>query len=372
MKSKGPTPATTLIAFDGLSHGGAERHIVDLACGMTRLGLRRVVVATAGGALQAELEAAGVEHEYIPLSKYAPWALLLRARRLDRLVRKHRAGVLHSHSRLNNAACSLALRLFRTPAAHIATAHNVYPDKHRLGFWPSPTICVSAAAQDYVRRHSAAETCVIVNGVRQPKFNRSGNEVRQEFGIAPGARVIVNVGRLSEQKAQYLLIEAFARLVARGVADCHLLLVGEGELRGRLEQLVATHALRSRVTFAGARDDVFDLLAASDIFALSSRWEGLGLVLVEAAACGLPLVAFKVGGVVEAVEDGHNGLLVPPENIEALSDALRVLVLDEGARRRMGAAGRALYERKFSLEKCVLATNDVYAEVAQDKADRTT
>lgn len=360
---KPPEPAT-LITFDGLHRGGAERHIVDLACGLTRLGLRRVVVATSGGPLEAELEAAGVAHEYVAHSGHMPWSLLYRAWRLNRLVRKHGASVLHSHSRVTNLASALAVKLFGAPAVHIATAHNVYPDKHRLGCWPATTICVSNAAERYVREHSHARTRVIVNGVRRPESRTSRNDLRRTLGISPDAIVIVNVGRLSEQKAQYLLIEAFARLVGREPSQpLHLLLVGEGELRDRCAKLVAELALQDVTTFTGARDDVFDLLAASDIFALSSRWEGLGLVLVEAAACGLPLVAFEVGGVGEAVDNGVNGLMVAPQDTAAMAETLHRLALDKALRARMGAAGKALFESKFSLDRCIRATADVYRTV---------
>lgn len=351
-----------LIVFDGLNHGGAERHIVDLAAQLDPMTGRRAIVATAPGPLLRELESAGITHEPMRPVRNVPWRLLAAARRIDMLARRHGASVLHSHSRVCNLECMLATKLLQTPAVHVATAHNVYPDKHSMSFWPAHTICVSAAAQAYVRQHSRARTRVILDGVKRPKGQRARSVVRASLPLPDAATVFINVGRLSEQKAQYLLLQAFAKVRADAQGDAHLLLVGEGEQRPRIESDIARMGLGQCVHLLGARDDVTDLLAASDVFVLSSRWEGLGMALVEAAASGLPLISFEVGGVVEVVKEGVTGVLVAPGDIDALAAAMRRLRDDPELRAALGSAGKLHFEQHFSLEKCVLATEQFYRE----------
>lgn len=357
---------TVLMIFESLNLGGAERHIVDLADGLQRLSGRRVVVATQGGILQKELEEKGVTHERIPGIRYTPAHILRVARAVDKLVRKYHARVMHSHSRYYNLACLLAEKFFRSPAVRIATAHNVYPDKHWLGFWPKHTICVSPAAEQYVRSYSSAKTRVILNGIPPFPAPRPAQQVRSDLGISPNELVLLNVGRLSEQKAQYLLLDAFAKVIRMaGIPPLRLLIAGEGELRGRIEQDIAKLNIGNRVSLLGNRSDIGDLMAASDIFVLSSRWEGLGIVLIEAASVGLPLVSFKVGGVVEVVRHDETGFLVEPEDTDELARSLAALIRDRRLRERMGQAGRRLYAERFTLGKCVEETERFYAAVVK-------
>jgi glycosyltransferase involved in cell wall biosynthesis len=186
---------------------------------------------------------------------------------------------------------------------------------------------------------------VVPNGVDPPTASAQRPE-----GVPEHAPLLIEVARLAPVKGQRELIEALARLQR---SDAVAMLVGQdfeagGAYRRELESRAAALGVAERVVFAGYRDDVPALLAASDVFVLPSRIEGLPLTVLEAMAAGKPVVATRVGGTPEAVVDGETGLLVPPGDIDALAHALDALLGDPVGARVLGEAGRRRAERTFS------------------------
>jgi glycosyltransferase involved in cell wall biosynthesis len=171
--------------------------------------------------------------------------------------------------------------------------------------------------------------------------------------------VIGNVARLAPQKGQRFLIDAAPKVLERH-PDARFVFVGEGELREDLERRAEHAGVADRFLFTGARDDVPELLASMDVFALPSLFEGLCYAVIEAQAAGVPVVATPVGGVRENVVEGETGLIVPPEDANALADAI-VRLLDEPAEARRLAenARRRTFER-YSLRRMVDATIELY------------
>ena len=164
-------------------------------------------------------------------------------------------------------------------------------------------------------------------------------------------------------KGQRHLIEAAAIVVTR-VPDARFVIAGEGELRPALERQIRDHHLEKHVFLAGFRPDVLSVHKAFDIFVMSSVTEGLGTSVLDAMACGKPIVATTAGGIPEVVKDGTTGLLVPPRNHDAMAAALVTLLADQEARRAMGAAGQARVRERFSAERMVHDTLAVYRRVA--------
>src|SRR5262249_27551186 len=156
------------------------------------------------------------------------------------------------------------------------------------------------------------------------------------------------VARMTPQKGQDLLLRAFAR-VHDDVKASRLLLVGDGAQRARYEEMSERLGLTGSVRFLGVRKDVPDLLRASDVLALPSRHEGFGLVLAEALACGVPVVATNAGPMPEIVRDGQTGRLFAEEDVAALGAALLELLLDPARRREMGARGREDVKARFAV-----------------------
>ena len=192
---------------------------------------------------------------------------------------------------------------------------------------------------------------------RTPRRPRA--ELRAELGLPAEAPVVVSVMRLVPQKAPLDFIAAAGRLL-RDVPEARVLIVGDGPLRQLVETRCRVLGIRDRVVFTGLRTDVPELLAASDVLALSSLWEGLPRVIPQAMAAGLPVVATAVAGNAEAVADGVTGMLVPPHDPPALGAALAALATDGGRARTMGAAGRAR-AAEYSVRRMVDDLEALYA-----------
>jgi glycosyltransferase involved in cell wall biosynthesis len=171
--------------------------------------------------------------------------------------------------------------------------------------------------------------------------------------------IITNVARLNPQKAQHLLLEA-AQIVLHQFPQAHFLIVGKGHLEQELKQRAQALGLERHVTFTGVRHDIPAILAESDIFVLSSQWEGLPLSAVEAMAAARPVVVTNVGGNTELVEHGRSGLVVPPNNIEALADGLLTLLQDRSTRITLGAAARQRVQHLFSTDRFIQQYESLY------------
>ncbi len=188
---------------------------------------------------------------------------------------------------------------------------------------------------------STEKVRVIPNGVdvaalSAPADMRGG--IRQELGLAPAEFVWLAIGRLLPQKDYPTLLRAFQPLAN---APARLLIAGRGPLLDELQQQARQLGIASQVMFLGVREDIAGLLAAADGFVLSSAWEGMPNVVMEAQAAARPVVATQVGGVPELVEDGKNGLLAPPADPAALSETMRrLMMLSPEQRQQMGLSGR--------------------------------
>jgi glycosyltransferase involved in cell wall biosynthesis len=183
--------------------------------------------------------------------------------------------------------------------------------------------------------------------------------VRRALGLPGGDLLITMIARLAVQKDPLTLLEASRRLPGD---HWRVLLVGEGPLASHVARFVTEHRLSDRVQLLGARMDAMQILAVSDIFVLSSHWEGLPLTIIEAMMAGLPVVATRVGGVDELIEDGVTGTLVPPRNAAALTAALDELLQNGSRRRQMGQAGRQRALGLFTLDLMIQQTRELYRE----------
>ncbi|RZJ75333.1 MAG: glycosyltransferase, partial [Flavobacterium sp.] len=193
--------------------------------------------------------------------------------------------------------------------------------------------------------------------------------VRRELGFAHDDFVIGTAVVLSEQKGIRYLIEAAKRVCAE-LPKARFVVAGDGPLRGALEDMGRASGLGERLTFLGFRRDIPELISSFDVYALSSLWEGLPLALLEALAIGKPIVATRVGGNPEIVEDGENGFIVPPRDADALARALVRVALDDGFRARVRAANVAKFAARFSLEAMLRGHAETYADVVGRASSR--
>jgi glycosyltransferase involved in cell wall biosynthesis len=200
----------------------------------------------------------------------------------------------------------------------------------------------------------------VPNGVA-PLDRRPGRaDARRALGVPPDVPLVLTIGRLTHMKDQATLLAAAPALLARH-PGARVVLVGDGPLRGDLVRAAAGLGVAGSVCLPGSRPDARRLMAAADVFVLTSRHEGMPLVALEAMEAGLPVVGTRVIGTEEVVDDGVTGVLVPPGDAVALAGALADLLDSPGRRRRMGRAGRRRYLARFTRARMAERTAAVYA-----------
>jgi glycosyltransferase involved in cell wall biosynthesis len=199
---------------------------------------------------------------------------------------------------------------------------------------------------------------VVINGVDTKRFRPTEEKEALDgmLQIPPAKHTLLSVGRLCEAKDQLTLLRAIKRLTQKGV-DVRLGLIGDGELSQLLNDKVTELELGRRVELLGSQSSVERILPHADLFVLSSRREGLPMALLEAMACGLPIVSTAVGGIPEVVKDGVHGCLVPPETDEVLAERIGALLGQPDVMSRMSAANRRIVKSDHSMTK----TAETYA-----------
>lgn len=252
----------------------------------------------------------------------------------------------------------------------IGTEVNIYEKKQplhaRLERWLMQGSDAVIASAESVKQHYVAQVRadparveVIYNAVdwAQLQTTMTRDEFRKSIGVPLDAAAAGIIARLTEQKAHRVLFESMAQ---PELSALHVVVVGDGELRDDLRSRAESLGIAGRVHFLGARRDLGNILAAIDIFTMPSYWEGLPLSMVLAMGAGLPVVASRVAGIPEVVNDGVSGLLVDPGNSGQLTQALATLMQDSGRRARLGAAARAFVLPRFGIDGYVASVTALY------------
>ncbi len=353
--------------------GGQERVALDLAIGQRARGHRVSVLSLApppDGAMAEEFEAAGVEVGRVPKRGGLDPTLVPR---LAWALRERAADVVHTHNPLPLIYGAPAARMVGAAAIHTKHGKNPGGRGQRLlrrgaaqlahAFVAvSDTTTVQARAQ---RDAPLSRLHTIPNGIRLDRYAPDAEAraaVRVELGLGD-AWVVGTVGRLDAFKNQALLVRAMAPLLSSRV---RLVIVGEGDARAEVEAAIAALPDPRWVVMTGRRMDVPRIVHAFDVFTLSSKSEGLPLVVPEAMAAGLPIVATSVGGLPSVVDDGVTGLLVPVEEA-AMSAALARLAGDHELARTMGVKGREVALARYSHDRMVDAYLALYARYVQPR-----
>jgi len=344
---------------------GGQNQVWLSARGMAARGHDVVVACRAGGVLAERARAAGLAVREMrfrgDLWPAAPLALAS-------VLREMRPDVVHLHDPHAVSAGMLARRL-AGPRPFVATRRVDFALRGFLSRRKyaacDRVIAVSEAIAGVLRRGGLApeRVRVVYEGVPDRPAQTGGREALRELGIPADAPVVGNVAALTGHKDQATLLAAAARVGVR-MPEVRFLIVGEGELRGRLEALSRDLGLQRRCIFAGFRADLDRLIPAFTVFCLSSHMEGLGTSLLDAMAFGVPVVATAAGGIPEAVMDGLTGRLVPPRDPDALAAALVEVLADPARRAAWGRAGRHRFEERFTADRMVEATLATYAELA--------
>jgi glycosyltransferase involved in cell wall biosynthesis len=233
---------------------------------------------------------------------------------------------------------------------------------------PSRMVAVSAQVRNYAIKKEKARAerlTVIENGIESLKIQTIGHEkraaLRADIGVPEGGLLLLTVGRLTIQKGHTVLLDAISKLKGTKIMFAF---AGDGPQLEVLQKKAGTLGVNDRVRFLGVRNDINELLLSADVFVQPSLWEGLSLALLEALLAGLPVIATRVEGVVDVVEDGVSALLVPPNDPSALDDAIDRLIKDGDLRAELGAAGKKRVETNYSLDKMCLAYEQLMLDLA--------
>lgn len=318
--------------------------------------------ALAGASLPEGMEVVDLSRA----GRFDPLAIV----RIARLIRRDRVRLVHTHLVHAGILGKIAARV--TGAAAITTRHYVadpkertfaYRLENRLTAGSAAVIAVTRAIAEHLRnaRICAPERIVVIpNGVDVSVFDprRAGSRAGD---AAAGGTVIGCAGRLHPQKGHAVLIEAFAR-IARERGDVDLEIAGDGPLRGALEGRAREMGIAERVRFLGAvsHGAMPETIARWDLFVMPSLREGFGIAAAEAMAMERAVVASGIEGLAEVVDPGETGLLVPPNDPEALAEAVLSLIRDPERRRRMGERGRERVTRHMSIEATASRVADLY------------
>jgi glycosyltransferase involved in cell wall biosynthesis len=351
--------ARILLLSTSLGMGGADRQIVYLAKALLACDYDvRLVSMTPLEEMGRQALAEGLPVTSLDMVRgRADWSAFSR---LVKLLRSWQPHLLSSFMYHANLMGRLAGRWAGVPllVTSIRSERNGSPGQDwlmRLTNWMDH--CQTTNSQqvaDSLRQRgllSPGKSRVIPNGIDPDALTASAAErvrLRGELKLEQNEFVWLAIGRLLPQKDYPTLLEAFAPL---GRHPARLLIAGRGPLLAELQQQVDRLGVSSQTVFLGVRQDIASLLAAADGFVLSSAWEGMPNVVMEALAAAKPVVSTRVGGVAELVQDGKTGWLVPARDPKALSQAMhRLMTLSETERQRMGWAGREHLRAHFGLE----------------------
>jgi glycosyltransferase involved in cell wall biosynthesis len=360
--------------------GGAEEQVIRMSMGLKDRGWQvEVVSMLPPKPLPADFEKSGIPVRSLDMARGVadPRGIF----RLAQLVRRFQPAILHSHMTHANLLARTARLICPIPVLvctlHGLKMHSVGGGSTRLRelahrvtdrFADLTTTICRAAANSYIEDGSvpAGKIEVFPNGVDTTRFCPNAftrARVRRDLGIE-SEFVWLAVGRLEKPKAYGTMIRAFAQLHRETHPDAVLLICGNGSLEAEMKQLAQELGVGGKVRFLGLRRDIPEVMNAADGYLMSSDTEGLPMVLLQASASGIPIVATAVGGNSEVVADARSGYIVTPGNPDAMAAAMqRLLDLPVAERRSMGLAGRAYTIANFEAKHVFDQWNELYRKM---------
>jgi glycosyltransferase involved in cell wall biosynthesis len=350
-------------------YGGA-RQVAYLLNGLARFPGKHVLVCAQGAEIEEAVQNPAVRIRPLPFRGDFDLAFI---HRLRRAIRDERPDLLHIHSRRGDLLAALAGRLERIPMIHSRRVDNPprlidtrvkFPLFERIVTISDGIreVLIAAGVPD-------AQVVCVPSAVDTERYRPGGERAwfREEFNLPEGRTIIGTIAQLIPRKGHEVLLDALPAVLARH-PDIRVLLFGKGPIEADLRQAVKARGLDDAVLFAGYRTDMHRVIPCLDLVVHPAWMEGLGVSLLETAACGVPIVAARAGGIPEIVHDGLNGRLIEPGDSRALADDLNELLDRPEQRREFGAAGRRLVLERFSVERMVAGNFEVYRKLATRKA----
>ncbi|MDD5449861.1 MAG: glycosyltransferase [Candidatus Omnitrophica bacterium] len=350
-----------------LNVGGVETGTVDIAKWLTGHG-HKCVVVSGGGRLVRQLENHGITHYQVNVGKKSPLSIITSIKALKEIIKKEEINIVHARSRVPALAAFFAARAMKRP--FITTAHGYYSKHPFSGIMGWGRIVI--VASNVMARHMMENFNVPFDRIRL--VPRGVDISRYHFnpdiskGQKGGDYTIGMIGRLTPLKGHSYFLKAIS-IISRTMPHLKVLIVGNPpkgreKYREDLKLMSRRLGIGNIVEFIEHSDDIPQIFNRLDLLVLSSiAPEGFGRVIIEAQAAGVPVVATRVGGVVDIIEDGLNGVLVYPRDSQSLSEGILKVARDRAFAQRVAQEARRVTEEKFTLDKMCQQTFHVYEEV---------
>jgi glycosyltransferase involved in cell wall biosynthesis len=333
------------------TRGGMENYIINFLKNLPVNTFRITCICPCESLFTNALRQVGVEAVYVtPLSDNPEWRSIQMAMEVCRL---HQVDVLHAHMPKSHVLAGITGALLQKPV--VATVHGMHITPHELGVTlaTKSTLamnCLETYIQALALGVPEERVNLFHNGVDTEAFKpgNRGDKLRERIAVSPGTLLVGFVARLEHEKGPDLFLRA-AGHVHESLPDVHFAVVGAGSMLKRLLQMRQFLQLENHLHFVDWSTDPAEVYPAFDLMAHTSRNDGTSLVLLEAMACGRPVVGMSVGGVREVIENEHTGMLVEPNDWEAMGNQIISLLQQPGVLQSMGEAARKRVETNFNV-----------------------
>jgi len=381
----GGDPVRVLLVVNSLGFGGTERMIERLVLHLTRAGSVRFTVCSLGerGPIGDRLAGAGIDVRAFGIGGGAARQIALGTVAVRRLLRDGGFDLVHSFLYRSHTACRLA-RVASGRRIPLVSSERCLGENRgrftrllnrRTAAWSDRVLAVSSAvAEAAVRRDGVRpdRVAVVPNGIEPATADlRDRRRLRRALGLDEEDVLFLYLGRLHREKGPDVLLQALEPLHRDAAAGWMAVLVGDGPERKAVAAALASKPWGARVRSTGARSRVGPWLDAADVLVLPSREEGMPVAAIEAMMRGRPVAGTRVGGTPEVVRDGETGLLVPPEDPQALAAILLRLLEDAPARRALGARAAEAARAGFTVERMAASTLGEYRRLLAPRGAET-
>ncbi len=356
--------------------GGGESHVLNLVNFLDKEQFEPIVLSFTPGPMVDKLRSMGI-HTYVINGKSPIHVQMWQ--QVKALLKAERIDLIHAHGSRANMNIAWAARQCHIPVIYTVHGWSFHPDQsflvrnarltaeRMLTRWSEQTITVSDSnhktGQQLIK---GFQSKVVFNGIDTQRFHpdQSFKDIRAEYGIPSSHTLVVFVARMTLQKDPITMIQAFKHIAER-YPDITLLMIGQGELDGEVTAAIEQHDLRNRVVRDGFRLDIPDVLNAADIYCLPSLWEGQPIGLIEAMAIGKAVIATHVDGSKELVKDGHNGLLIDPQQPQQLTAAIERLHTNVLFRKKVAAQAYQTVTNRYNAGVMTRQIEDIYLNIVR-------
>lgn len=355
--------------------GGGESYLLSLVENLNRDIFEPIVLSFTDGPMIERLNSSGIKTHVLHTEK--PFDIRV-WKKVQTLISEEKIDIVHAHGTRANSNMFWAAKKSGVPLVYTCHAWSFHLDQNAVkkririlseDFLTSKAnvnICGSKANRDTGKKMFRKFDAVVINNSIDPKkFNPYGTykNIRKELGIKQEEIVITSVARFTLQKQPLKLIAAFKK-VADKVDNVKLLMVGDGEQKEKALQLIQKLGIEGKVILQPFRQDVPDVLAASDIFVLPSLWEAFPIALLEAMSMGKAVIGTNVDGTPEIIEHGKNGLLIGIDQLEKdVADALLLLCTDEKLRKQLQQNALKSIYNTYNVETLARKNEEIYQQL---------